>query len=183
MNSQHNGTIKIGGISISDIDFEYYYSLISCIDKNDRFLNVSIKDNLNIVNDDFEQIVHICKKLDIHDEISQLKNGYDTVLNGPEDKLKPNTKILLNIARILLKNTRILIFDEILCSLNNENRKIVLNILNHIKENHTIVIIDRKQDVLESADHIVLINDGQVVETGTNEELRHNKLYNTIVEN
>lgn len=183
MNSQHKGTISIGGIQISDIDFEYYYSLISCIDKNDRFLNISIKDNLNIVNDDFEQIVHTCKKLGIHDEISQLKNGYDTILNGPDDKLKPNTKILLNIARILLKNTRILIFDEILCSLNNENREIVLGILNHIKENHTIIIIDKKEDVLESSDHIILLNEGQVVETGNNEELRYNKLYKTIVEN
>ena len=183
MNSQHKGTISIGGIQISDIDFEYYYSLISCIDKNDRFLNISIKDNLNIVNDDFEQIVHTCKKLGIHDEISQLKNGYDTILNSPDDKLKPNTKILLNIARILLKNTRILIFDEILCSLNNENRQIVLGILNHIKENHTIIIIDKKQDVLESSDHIILLNEGQVIETGSHEELIYNKLYKTIIEN
>lgn len=183
LNSQHKGTIKVGGISISDIDFDYYYGLVSSIDKNDRFLNISIKDNLNIVNDNFEEIVYICKKLNIHDEISKLKYGYDTVLNSKEDTLKANTKILLNIARILLKNTKIMIFDEILCSLNAESREIVLEKLNKIKEKHTIIIIDKKQDVLKMSDNVVLLNEGEVVETGTFENLSNNKLFKKIVEN
>ena len=69
----------------------------SSIDKNDRFLNISVKDNLSLVNDNFERIVYVCKKLGIHDDISQLKNGYDTILNSNEDTLKPNTKVMLNI--------------------------------------------------------------------------------------
>ena len=182
LNSQHKGTIKVGDISISDIDFDYYYGLVSSIDKNDRFLNISIKDNLNIVNDNFEEIVYICKKLGIHDEISKLKYGYDTVLNSKEDNLKANTKTLLNIARILLKNTKIMLFDEILCSLNNESREIVLEKLNKIKEKHTIIIIDKKEDVLKMSDNVVLLNEGEVVQTGTYDELSSNKLFKKIVE-
>ena len=183
LNSQHKGTIKVGDISISDIDFDYYYSLVSSIDKNDRFLNISIKDNLNIVNDNFEEIVYICKKLDIHDEISQLKYGYDTILNSKEDKLKANTKILLNIARILLKNTKIMLFDEILCSLNNESREIVLEKLNKIKDKHTIIIIDKNENVLKMSDNIILLNEGEVVETGIYDDLSDNKLFKKIVQN
>lgn len=182
LNSQHKGNITVGGIEISDIDFDYYYGLVSSIDKNDRFLNISIKDNLSIVNDSFEEIVYICKKLDIHDEISKLKFGYDTILNSNEDKLKPNTKTLLNIARILLKNTKIMIFDEILCSLNNESREIVLEKLNTIKNKHTIIIIDKKEDVLQMSDNVVLLNEGEVVESGSYEELCNNKLFKKIVE-
>lgn len=182
LNSQHKGNIKVGGIEISDIDFDYYYGLVSSIDKNDRFLNISIKDNLSIVNDSFEEIVYICKKLGIHDEISKLKFGYDTILNSNEDKLKPNTKTLLNIARILLKNTKIMIFDEILCSLNNESREIVLEKLNTIKNKHTIIIIDKKEDVLQMSDNVVLLNEGEVVESGSYEELCNNKLFKKIVE-
>ncbi len=183
LNSQHKGSIKVGDISISDIDFEYYYSLVSSIDKNDRFLNISIKDNLNIVNDNFEEIVYICKKLDIHDEISKLKYGYDTILNSKEDKLKANTKILLNIARILLKNTKIMLFDEILCSLNNESREIVLEKLNKIKDKHTIIIIDKNENVLKMSDNIILLNEGEVVETGIYDDLSDNKLFKKIVQN
>lgn len=183
LNSQHKGTIKVGDISISDIDFDYYYSLVSSIDKNDRFLNISIKDNLNIVNDNFEEIVYICKKLDIHDEISKLKYGYDTILNSKEDKLKANTKILLNIARILLKNTKIMLFDEILCSLNNESREIVLEKLNKIKDKHTIIIIDKNENVLKMSDNIILLNEGEVVETGIYDDLSNNKLFKKIVQN
>lgn len=182
LNSQHEGSIEVDDLEISEIDFDNYYNLISSIDKHDRFLNVSIKDNLNIIKENFEEIIHICQKLGIHDEIIKLKYGYDTILNSPNDSLKENTKVLLNIARILLKNTRIMIFDEVLCSLNNESRTKVLKILEEIKENHTIIIIDRNLEVLQNADNIIFIDSGNVISTGKHLELLENKLYKSIVE-
>ncbi len=182
LNSQHNGSITIGGISISDIDFEYYYGLISCIDIDDRFMSISIKDNLSLLNDDFERIVDICKKLDIHDEISKLKYGYDTIINSNEDTLKQNTKIMLNIARILLKDTRIMIFDEVISSLNNESRKVMFDLFNKMKEKHTIIIIDNKDNILCSSDNIILLNDGEVLSMGTYEDVKNNKMFREITE-
>ena len=182
LNSQHEGSIEVDDLEISEIDFDNYYNLISSIDKHDRFLNVSIKDNLNIIKENFEEIIHICQKLGIHDEIIKLKYGYDTILNSPNDSLKENTKVLLNIARILLKNTKIMIFDEVLCSLNNESRTKVLKILEEIKENHTIIIIDRNLEVLQNADNIIFIDSGNVISTGKHLELLENKLYKSIVE-
>lgn len=182
LNSQHEGSIEVDDLEISEIDFDNYYNLISSIDKHDRFLNVSIKDNLNIIKENFEEIIHICQKLGIHDEIIKLKYGYDTILNSPNDSLKENTKVLLNIARILLKNTRIMIFDEVLCSLNNESRTKVLKILEEKKENHTIIIIDRNLEVLQNADNIIFIDSGNVISTGKHLELLENKLYKSIVE-
>ena len=182
LNSQHEGSIEVDDLEISEIDFDNYYNLISSIDKHDRFLNVSIKDNLNIIKENFEEIIHICQKLGIHDEIIKLKYGYDTILNSPNDSLKENTKVLLNIARILLKNTRIMIFDEVLCSLNNESRTKVLKILEEIKENHTIIIIDRNLEVLQNADNIIFIDSGNIISTGKHFELLENKLYKSIVE-
>ena len=181
LNRQHSGTITIGDINISDIEFESYYSLVSCIDKNDRFLNISIKDNLNIVNDNFEAIVFICKKLGIHDEILKLKNGYDTVLNSNEDTLKQNTKVLLNIARILLKKTSIMIFDDVLSVLNNESKKVVLDILNNIKEKHTIIIISKEDSIMNVSDNVVLLDEGLVVDSGEYDVIKKNKLYKKIV--
>ncbi len=182
LNSQHRGNITIGGTSISDIDFEYYYSLISCIDIDDRFMSISIKDNLSLLNDDFERIVYICKKLNIHDEISKLKYGYDTILNSNDDTLKQNTKIMLNIARILIKDTRIMIFDEIISSLNNESKKVMFEIFENIKDKHTIIIIDNEEDILSSSDNIILLNEGKVLLSGTIEEVSKNKIFTEIIE-
>lgn len=181
LNSQHTGDITIGGKKISDIDFDTYYNLVSCIDKNDRFLNLSIKDNLNIVNDNFEEIVYVCKKLNIHDDILKLKYGYDTVLNSNEDKMNQQTRILLNIARILLKKTKIMIFDEILGMLNNENREIVLGILNKIKEEHTIIIIDENEDIFRLSDNIVLLDSGYVTLAGVYSEIADSELYKKVI--
>ncbi len=182
LNSQHKGDITIGGNNISDIDFEYYYGLISCIDIDDRFMSISIKDNLSLFNDDFETVVRLCKKLDIHDEISKLKYGYDTVVNSNEDTLKQNTKIMLNIARILLKDTRIMIFDEIISSLNNDSREVIFEIFNKLKENHTIVIIDNKDSILNASDNIILLNENKILDTGSYDEVSQNIDFNIITE-
>ena len=182
LNKQHEGVITIGGLDIQDIDFDYYYNLVSCIDISDKFLNMSIKDNLSLVNDNFEHIVYMCKKLGIHDDISQLKYGYDTVLNSNDDHLKPNTKIMLNIARILLKNTKVMIFDEVLDSLNNDSRKVVFELLNDMKNNHTILIIDNNESVLEISDHIILIDENEVIETGNYNEISKNKIYKSVID-
>lgn len=183
LNSQHNGTITIDNLPISDIDFEKYYQLISSIDKNDHFLNVSIKENLDIIKKNFENAVLICKKLGIHDEIMKLKNGYDTILNSADDNLKADTKILLNIVRILLKNTKVMVFDEILSSLNSESRAKVLEILETIKLDHTIIIIDKKKDILSKSDYVVFIEDGKITLEGSHKDLLHNRSYKKAIEN
>ena len=183
LNSQHYGTITIDDTAISDIDFEKYYNLVSSIDKNDRFLNVSIKENLDVIKKNFENAVHICKKLGIHDEILKLKNGYDTIMNSSEDTLKADTKLLLNIVRILLKNTKVMIFDEVLSALTVESRERVLKILEEMKQDHTIIIIDRKKDILTKSDHIILLEEGKVVEEGMHQELLHHRPYKKVIEN
>lgn len=183
LNRQHSGDITIGGTYISDISFDSYYNLVSCIDKDDRFLNISIKENLLFVKDNFEEIVDLCKKLGIHDEILKLKNGYDTVLNSHEDTLKQNTKVLLNVARILLKDTKIMIFDSVLCLLNKESKRVVLDILEDIKDKHTIIIISKDDEVLSVADSIILLDEGRVYNTGEYNSISNLKLYKQIVEN
>ena len=183
LNRQHSGDITIGGTDISSISFDPYYSLVSCIDKDDRFLNISIKENLLFVKDNFEEIVDLCKKLGIHVEILILKNGYDTVLNSHEDTLKQNTKVLLNVARILLKDTKIMIFDSVLYLLNKESKRVVLDILKEIKDKHTIIIISKDDDVLSVADSIILLDEGRVYNTGEYDNISNLKLYKQIVEN
>lgn len=183
LNSQHEGTITIGGVSISKIDFSNYYHLVSCASLNDKFLNISIKENLNIINSNFEEMIQMCKRLGIHDEITNLKYGYDTVLNSNDDVLKPNTKNLLNIVRILLKNTKIMIFDKVISSLDGTSRKSVLELLNKIKCDHTIILIDKSDEVLKISDNIILLNESEVVQTGDYKSISKNKIYKKVISN
>ena len=125
----------------------------------------------------------MCQNLGIHNEITKLKNGYDTILNSPDDNLKENTKILLNIVRILLKDTKIMIFDEVLGSLNNDSRSKVLKMLRDIKDNHTIIVVDKNIDILNEADNIVFIDNNEVISVGIHEDLIKNSLYKKVMEN
>lgn len=182
LNSQHTGTISIDDILINDIDFDSYFKLVAAVDKNDRFLNMSIKDNLNIINKNFELAVELCKDLGIHDDILMLKDGYDTILNSADDTLKSNIKILLNIVRILLKKPRVMIFDEVIGALDKESRIKVVNILEEIKEEHTIIIVDRKTDILVKSDNIIVLDNKEVVVDGSHQKLLKNKFYKKIIE-
>ena len=111
-----------------------------------------------------------------------LKNGYDTILNSKDDTLKPNSKRLLNIARILLKNTKIMIFDGVLFELNKNSYLKVLDILEQIKKDHTIIIMDKELEIISKSDYIILLDNGMVVDKGTHEELINNSLYKQIVQ-
>ena len=182
LNSQHTGTISIDDILINDIDFDSYFKLVAAVDKNDRFLNISIKDNLNIINKNFALAVELCKDLGIHDDILMLKDGYDTILNSADDTLKSNIKILLNIVRILLKKPRVMIFDEVIGALDKESRIKVVNILEEIKEEHTIIIVDRKTDILVKSDNIIVLDNKEVVVDGSHQKLLKNKFYKKIIE-
>ena len=168
MNRPHKGTITINKKNIFDIKNNNYYNQIACVSKSPTFFNDSIKNNLLLVNDDFEYIKTICKKLNIHNYIMNLKDGYDTNINS---EIKRSVFYLLAIARVIIKDSKIMIFDESLSLIDKKDIEIVKNILLELKENHTIIVIDREQNVDSISDYIVVIDEHIVKEEGTREEL------------
>ena len=76
-----------------------------------------------------------------------------------------------------------MIFDEVLSALTVESRERVLKILEEMKQDHTIIIIDRKKDILTKSDHIILLEEGKVVEEGMHQELLHHRPYKKVIEN
>ena len=168
MNRPHKGTITINKKNIFDIKNNNYYNQIACVSKSPTFFNDSIKNNLLLVNDDFEYIKTICKKLNIHNYIMSLKDGYDTNINS---EIKRSVFYLLAIARVIIKDSKIMIFDESLSLIDKKDIEIVKNILLELKENHTIIVIDREQNVDSISDYIVVIDEHIVKEEGTREEL------------
>lgn len=181
MNRQLQGSITIDGIDISTIKDESYYNLISIARKNPFFFNTSIKDNLMILGKTIEEIESVCKSLGLHEKIMSLDKGYDTIISNETKDLSSSDKRLLAIARVLLKDTRIYLFDEIIETLDKSNREIVMKILKEKKKNHTILIISRDTKILKQMDNIILMDSGLLIDTGThNELLEKNKLYSEI---
>ena len=103
-----------------------------------------------------KRIKDICKKLKIDDKIEELKNGFNTILVN-ETSVDDSLKGMLGIARILLKDTKIMLFEEAINGLNSVDKDIVLKILKDLKKNHTIVIISNDDSIVDMADDIIYI--------------------------
>lgn len=177
MNRPHEGIIRIGDINILDIKNNNYYNQIACVSKNPTFFNDSVKNNLMLVNDDFDLIVDVCKKIKIHDYIMSLKDGYSTNIN----LVKRSVFNLLAIVRVIIKDSKIMIFDESLSMLDKNDVDVVKKLLLELKNNHTIIVIDREQNVDDISDHIVVIDDHTVKEEGSYDELlKLNCVYNDL---
>lgn len=174
MNRPHKGTITIGKMNIFDIKNNDYYNHIACVSKSPTFFNDSIKNNLLLINDDFDYIKSICKKLNIHNYIMNLKDGYNTNINSD---IKRSVYYLLAIARVIIKDPKIMIFDESLSLIDKKDINNVKNILLELKENHTIIVIDREQNVDSISDHIVVIDEHVVIEEGNYDELLNKKSF------
>ncbi len=171
LNRQHYGDIFIDDVNIADIPDSEYFSNISLLRKNPLLFSMSIKDNLFLVENNESRIVEICTALGIHDEIIRLKQGYDTIINE-NDGISSSLKQLIAIARTILKDSKIMLFDEALIGLDDEQQDRVLKLLSTIRNSgHTVVMISHDKNVLKDADQIIVMDNKQVIESGTLKEL------------
>lgn len=175
MNRKHSGKILIDDVEIERINNDVYYNLVSIVRKNHTFFNMSIRENLLLIDNDMDKIIEICKMLNIHNYICSLSNGYDTSINSKEDNITNNVKQLLSIARVLIKNSKIMLFDEAISILEKSSQDIVLDLLDKLKEDHTIVIITREKNVIKHADNIIVMDDNSIKEIGTEKGSKKNK--------
>ncbi len=170
LNRQHYGEIFIDDVNINDIPDEEYFSNISLVRKNATLFTMSIKENLFLVEKDERKVLDVCNKLNIHNEIIRLKNGYDTIIDE-NDGIPASLKQLIVIARTILKGSKIMLFDESLIGLDDAQQDKVLKLLLELKQDHTIVMITHDKNVLKDAEQIIVMDHKQVVESGTLKEL------------
>ena len=145
LNRQHEGSITIDEMNLDEIDDDSYYSMITSVRRNSVLFDVSIKDNFTMINPNFDRVVELCKELGLDEEISKLPKGYDTIIDN-NTCIDQSTRELIVIARMLLKESKILLFDDLINVLDDKKEKKLLTILNDIKVDHTIVIISNSKD-------------------------------------
>lgn len=161
LNRQHEGEIRIDNYNINDIDDDSYYKIISSARRQSNLFETSIKNNLIAINDNYDLALEISKRIGLDEKIMKLKDGYDTVLteNTP---ISQNTRMLLIIARCLLKKSKIILLDDIVGSLDREHEKLILKYLEELKSDHTILIISNSDDIISKADYVLDISNKKI---------------------
>ena len=128
---------------------------ISVLNQDTYLFNLSIRENFNLINKDKKIQERICKLVGIDKFIKSLPKGYNTIISENSTNISGGQKRLLSLARTLMKDSKILLFDEITSSLDMDITKQVINVLNKLKENHTIIIVTHKKELMEIADEII----------------------------
>lgn len=161
LNRQHEGTIKVDDIEIDKIEDESYYKILSCARRQSNLFETTIKNNFIIFNDNFNKVLEISKRIGLDPKIMKLEEGYDTILTDTTP-VSQNTRMLLIIARCLLKDAKILLFDDIINGLDEEHEKLVMDYLKELKHDHTIVIVSNNPEIIQEADQVLDISDKKI---------------------
>lgn len=125
--------------------------------------NISIRENFNLINRDIKKQEEICKFIGIDKFIKSLPKGYDTVIDENSHNISGGQKRLLSLARTLLKESKILIFDEATSSLDKDKIQNVINLLKELRNNHTIILITHKKELMNIADETIVIDKGKIL--------------------
>lgn len=171
LNQQHEGTIKIDKVDICDYSDDIYFSSVAAVRKNPSFFHMSIRDNLEILEPDFKKIIDICKEIGVHEDIMKLTNGYDTIISESASNVTNDIKYLLSIVRVILKNPKILLFDETLNAFPKEIDLKLMDYFRRTKGRHNVVIISKEKHVIEEADQVIFMIKGSVKASGKHEVL------------
>jgi len=184
----NSGDILIDGVSIKDLTRENIHDLFIMVLQDTWIFEGSVKENIsyNKKNIRFEEIKEICKRIGLDHTIKSLNKGYDTILSDI-DNLSAGEKQLLTIARGMIKNSPFLILDEATSSVDTRTEELVSKAMDKLCEGRTSFIIAHRLSTIKNADLILVLNEGNIVEQGTHEELIlkngfYAKLYNSQFE-
>lgn len=177
------GCVLIDSTKIEEYKKDTYYKNVAVVNQESFLFNMSIKDNLKMACKDEKKQIEICKKVGIHELIQSMPKGYDTILNENAANLSGGQKRLLSLAKTLLTDSKVLLFDEVTSSLDIKTTNKIINILKELKDSHTVIIITHKKEVMKISDEIILLSKGRIVGKGTYKNLLKNNHFDKLVKN
>ena len=168
----NSGSISIGGIKTTDMTRECVHSLFCMVLQDTWLFNGTVRENLTFGKENVteEQLIDACKSVGIHHYITSLPQGYDTVLTD-DSNMSVGQRQLMTIARAMIQNAPLLILDEATSSVDTRTEQIVQDAMNKLTEGRTSFTIAHRLSTIRDADIILVMRDGDIVETGNHEEL------------
>ena len=167
------GELTIDGKNLKSLYIDELRSLISLVSQDPILFNTSIIENIAFGESepDINRVIEAAKNANAHDFISSFSDGYSTVIGERGNKLSGGQKQRISIARAIYKNPEILILDEATSALDMESEKLVQQALDKVMEKRTCIIIAHRLSTIKSADLILVLSDGKVVERGNHQDL------------
>lgn len=179
------GAIKMDGHNLKDITMASLRNNISIVLQDIFLFNGSVAENIAYGSKEatFDDIVEAAKIARAHEFIEYLPEGYDTFIGERGVKLSGGQKQRLSIARAVLRNTKILILDEATASVDVETERLIQQAIQSLAGSRTIVVIAHRLSTVKQADQIIVLKNGEILETGNHQSLiENNGLYKELCE-
>jgi ATP-binding cassette subfamily B protein len=181
----NEGSVTVDGIDVRDLKLHSLRSQMGIVTQETYLFNASVRDNLRYARDEAsdQEIMDACKVARFDDVVANMPEGLDTVVGERGYRLSGGEKQRLAIARVLLKDPRILVMDEATSSLDSQTELQIQEAMQPLMEGRTTVAIAHRLSTVLAADQIIVLDSGRVVEAGTHDELlAKNGLYATLYE-
>ena len=168
-----SGSIKFDGIDIRNFDLDSLRNNISFVFQDNFLFSGTIRDNIMMGNENAnaEQLDKVIRMAHLDEFIATLENGLDTYVGERGTTLSGGQRQRVAIARAMLKDAPIVILDEATSALDNKSEAIVQKALDNLIQNKTVFVIAHRLSTIQNADRIAVINEGELAELGTHDEL------------
>lgn len=170
------GRVNFDGIDVRKLDLGYLRKNVGIVTQDTYLFNGTIQENLLYAKADAtqEELISACRKANIHDFIERQALAYDTIVGNRGLKLSGGEKQRLSIARVLLKDPAVLIFDEATSSLDSISENLIQEAIEPLMASRTSIVIAHRLSTVLAADEILVVKDGQIVERGKHADLINN---------
>jgi ATP-binding cassette subfamily B protein len=167
------GRIRIDGHDLKDVTLDSLTAQIGMVTQETHLFHDSIRTNLLYARLDATQaeLEAAARAANIHDFITELPDGYDTIVGERGYRLSGGEKQRIALARVILKNPRILVLDEATSHLDSESEHLIQQALKHVMAGRTSIVIAHRLSTILAADLILVMDRGKIVESGTHEDL------------
>ena len=180
-----SGNIFIDDINFKDLKTDSIRAQMGVVNQESILFNDTIFNNISFAKPDAtrEEVIEAAKIANAHDFILSTEDGYETNIGDRGNRLSGGQKQRICIARAVLANPPIMLLDEATSALDTESEKLVQEALYSLMKNRTSIIIAHRLSTIQHADQIVVIDQGEIKETGSHSQLiKHNGLYKRLID-